>query len=598
MSDFFLYFSDRKKINIDEIADNLSSFYVNPVVERNILGKVFSININNPELPHLKQIYSEKSDNYLWIYGNLLLTEELKNQYSLTSYIPDEIFIKDLFEINGINIFKKFSGWFNVIKYSAGDDTIEIINSRLGMLPLYYYSANNELIISSRLKIFYKILDSINIDRGVIIQQCLYNYPFSNKTHIKNVSCLPSASKMKIINGRINLEKYWKVEEEITDKPFNVKKSTDFLDDALNSVIKKFCSINNKIALSLTGGWDGRLILAYALKYKEKDDIILYSFGKENSPDVTIPAEISAKYNLKFLPVYLDNNYLNQKFADYAGRTILNSDSYRSFKRTHYLYAMDILKDYTPFVVTGIGGSNLLKSTAFTPSNVFNKLVLDLINTDDLQKEIESQYSLIKKRYSFIGNFSVNDFVDSFDIREYKDLYDIKNFSARFCTYLVSNIERKYFGAEVSTYRHLIYNYSPFLDYEFLQKLFKTSFFGRYDSIKVLPSFRNAMLYSKLISRNNNFLAKEKTDRNIDLNNLWNPVTYFNLFLNSFKKNSRADKKSDLYNTNSAAQVFTANYGINIEDINNHNINSDFMANYISAVWYLKINNYNEVLFN
>src|SRR5690606_3093490 len=114
------------------------------------------------------------------------------------------------------------------------------------------------------------------------------------------------------------------------------------------------------------------------------------------SPDVSIPLNISEKYGFNYIPIYLDEKYLQENFLEFAKKTILFSDSIRSLRRAHYLYAMNLLKDKSTNIITGIGGSNLLKSTAVAPSNVFNKNVLNLLFSDNPENEIKSQYDFVK----------------------------------------------------------------------------------------------------------------------------------------------------------------------------------------------------------
>src|SRR5690606_41183166 len=84
---------------------------------------------------------------------------------------------------------------------------------------------------------------------------------------------------------------------------------------------------------------------AYMLKFIPPENIILYSFGSNYSPDVSIPLNISEKYGFNYIPIYLDEKYLQENFLEFAKKTILFSDSIRSLRRAHYLYAMNLLKD-------------------------------------------------------------------------------------------------------------------------------------------------------------------------------------------------------------------------------------------------------------
>jgi len=585
MSDFFLHLSDSTACDINKAINEFRNIYESPVIDINKSGNCHSLIVNNSSHSFIKPIYSKLLQKHLWVYGKPYITQDIKNKYQISSEItePDEI-LRLLYEKKGIEVFTELNGWFNIISFSEVNAEIEIINSHLGMLPLYFYIDNNKIIISSRLSLFYKYLENVEIDKGTAAQQCLYNYPFSDRTHIKNVFRIPSATILKIQNKIASRKKYWNAKDEFTESPLNVRKSTELLNETLDSVIRRISNVDGKLALSLTGGWDGRLILAYILKFIPPENIILYSFGSNYSPDVSIPLNISEKYGFNYIPIYLDEKYLQENFLEFAKKTILFSDSIRSLRRAHYLYAMNLLKDKSTNIITGIGGSNLLKSTAVAPSNVFNKNVLNLLFSDNPENEIKSQYDFVKTINNYFSGLEYSEFRNSYDNKDLDFLFNIKNKNERFCNYLLSDIERKYFGYEVSSYGHLVQSYSPFLDYEFLKNLLKTSFFGGYNKIKFLPSFQNSMLYARLIGRNNKFLIKENTDRNFSQESFTNPLKLFKSGFNYFFNNYRNIK--NLYYTERSTKLFLESEFPELNKLNY--VNNDYSSNFISLSWYIK----------
>jgi hypothetical protein len=156
---------------------------------------------------------------------------------------------------------------------------------------------------------------------------------------------------------------------------------------------------------------------------------------------------------------------------------------------------------------------------------------------------------------------------------------------------LISNIERKYFGAEMASYKHLVTNYSPFLDYDFISALVKTSFFGGYnDGKKYISTFNNSMLYAKLITRNSPELAAEPTDRGFSMEQMANPMKYGSLIVDYLKAKSKVKAQtSGDYNTEFAVRAFNEHFGMGLDELTKlEPLNKEFVANYLSFSWYSK----------
>lgn len=580
MIDILFHLKKKEKPNPvgENLPDHYKSFYNDPLISESRIGNAYILGVSkHGSKEFVKPFYSKETDTHIWVVGTAF---------------SDEKTVVEIYNKFGINGFKDVSGWFNILTFSENSKKVELINSKFGMDLINYSVTQDEIIIANRLSIFYKLKKEIVIDRAIVLQQSLYNYPFSNKTHLKGIFLLPSAHILTVEGKNEKLENYWKVQDELVEKPLGFKKSVNLLDETLDKVIRRQVQKQDKIGVSLTGGWDGRLLLAYALKHIDKEKISLYSFGVKEAPDVTIPLEVSKKLGFNYHPIYLDNNYLKNDYLNYAAKTVLYSDSLRSIKRAHYLYAMDYLGQHLDVILTGVAGSNLLKSTSYAPCNVFNKFVLNLIKAEDRKLELKNQLDYVHSTFGdLFKDVKEDDFIDSFNLDDLNSILAIQNPNERFCTYLISNIERKYFGAEMASYKHRVTNYSPFLDYDFISALVKTSFFGGYnDGKKYISTFNNSMLYAKLISRNSPELAAEPTDRGFSMAQMANPLKYGSLIADYLKAKSKVKAQtSGDYNTEFAVRAFNEYFEMELDElVGQEPLNKEFVANYLSFSWYLK----------
>jgi hypothetical protein len=496
--------------------------------------------------------------------NNFLLDKNKKSTNSCTlNYFVGTPLIESLEKRRAESIFdalahddnkaKEVDGDYFYFNFNSNNLKVRIVTSKLGLYPCYYYKSGNIFIISSRLSLIKSIVPELEIDHSAIAQFCLYNYVITDRTFYKNVYSIPSAS---IINVDLNTKEviqnsYWTIHDELVEEPYNFKDSTKLLDETLDRIIKEKVQSKNKIGISLTGGWDGRLLLAYASKYLDKKQIQLYSFGTPDAPDVFVPKANAKKIGYKYLPIELNTQDYESKKLDFAERTVFYSDGMRSLKRGHYLYTMCLLKNKVELVLSGIGGSNLLKSGKIHSSNVFNKRVLELLYADDLKQVIKDHFDYLQQVFPELFNqMTFSDFLRSFEEKRFMGIFSKHELpSNRMLTFLISDIERKYFGYELMSYRPIVNNYSPFFDMRFIRALAKTSYFGAYGRNKSkLAPLLNARLYAKLVNNNFPLLAKQKTDRGFSLFDVLYPVR-LSFFYDYYKMKKYARKKGrDFFN--------------------------------------------------
>ena len=83
-----------------------------------------------------------------------------------------------LYERLGLDFVKIVKGWFNILIYDGKRRVYHIINSRLGMRPLYYYNGNSYFAFCSRLGPMLKLsMIKKEINKKSVAEYILFNYP-------------------------------------------------------------------------------------------------------------------------------------------------------------------------------------------------------------------------------------------------------------------------------------------------------------------------------------------------------------------------------------------------------------------------------------
>jgi asparagine synthetase B (glutamine-hydrolysing) len=591
MRDFFAHLSKQ----IDNTQKALNYFIRLFPDARNEMSNVNGVSIafsaDNADANRLITLHSPSRKADLIISGEYDIPEHMVN--SVNEKMNPDAQLLELFEIHGEALFESLSGNFNVLIWYPGLQTLKVVNSKLGLYPLYYSIKDGALAVSTRLGAFREIYGTDSTNHAVLMQHCLYNYPVSSSTFLKDVNLLPSASVLTYENDNITILKYWSIEDTFeTGANFKtLSQSTALLDEVLDNSIRKKCTGDKKMAISLTGGWDGRLLLSYALQYIKPEQILLYSHGTLDNPDVKLPMATAKRLNYNYVPILLSDPEYEKQQLQWAGDTVKYADGLRQISRLHYMYNMHLLnKDHgIDLILSGIGGSNLLKSTNYKPCDVFNRFVIELIETDNMEQTLRYHYEHCMLNHAALFNhIDFDTYAASFDTVMFGILHGIKDKNKRFVTFLISEIERRYFGAELQSYKHLIKNYSPFFDDAFIGALARTVFVNSERDKGLVKSHYISMLYAKLTSRNNVALSKEPTDRGFSMHEVANPILFPLMLFKYFRHKLVKVKNVDYFNQKDILRKYTDS---NFPDLKFHNdgaaSNRLFMENYISAMSFI-----------
>jgi hypothetical protein len=319
------------------------------------------------------------------------------------------------------------------------------------------------------------------------------------------------------------------------------------------------------------------------VKKDKTDNLLLYSFGAEGSTDVTIPKSISEDLDIPYERVLLNTNYIENNFIKNAKETILLSNGYRPFLRTHYLYTMKLLCSKVGIVLSGNCGSNILKFGLVKPGTVVSGSLLALIKNKNKHELVESLFLEYFKIIPGVNKQMKDDFIERID-----PLINILNntdsVSEAYYSVLFKIVERKFFGLEQNSYNDFVYNFSPFIDYQFINTLSQTIYWGAnysFNSSSLRLRKLSTDLYSQIIKRNSSFLWNALTDRDVSFKDLTTPNGMIKILKRKYFTNK--SMVSD-FNTVSLKRIFAEKFQIE----QNETLNKEGSAILLSTEFYRK----------
>ncbi|UCD18913.1 MAG: hypothetical protein JSU64_05655 [candidate division WOR-3 bacterium] len=452
-------------------------------------------------------------DGDIFIDGGAM--QSVDKEYPVPAESHWKKYVPYLYHMHGFDFIKHIKGCFNVVILDRREGLIYLANSRFGMRPLYYCSLNGYFLFSSELKSILRCsLLKRRLNERAVLEYFLFHYPLSGATYVEKVLLLDPATTITVRRSQIELNPYWDHDCLMHDRLLSVKDSLEGAEDLLRKAVNIMHMDSKKVALPVTGGFDSRTILA--LMNRDRKDLLLYSFGNADSPDVTIPMKIAQKLSYNYFHINLDDRYSAEFYNDCAKRTIMYSDGRCSLARAHYLYTSSIIGKTAKTIISGNCGSELLRPVHLT-GEVISKNIYSLFRGDaaglsnDLSNSVSSS-----KYYSREFLKRLSPYIDDC-IAKVQERYDSHyGTNKRFYLFLLKEVLRKYFGAEFSIENPYLHNRLPYLDYDFVDFIFRTPFCGaNYDFFVQNPFARimGQLLYAHIIAANNVQLAKMSTSR-------------------------------------------------------------------------------------
>ncbi len=479
--------------------------------------------------------------------------------FNLEALDADINYLPYLYRHHGTDLVHHLTGWYNIFIHDAYSGRSNLFNDRLGYLPLYVFENDELFLFSSKIEAILssKLVGKIEFDTCSVAEYLLFNFTLSDNTFIKGVYTLGNASLLEFSTSCTAKKKYWSASELMDHPSMNEPDSIALLSQGLNDALDKMCeSGKGFLYLSLTGGWDSRLVLA-CLIAKHRERLRLYSFGAPGSPDVDIPSMIARKEGLDYRAFPLDQDYLDTEFLSAAQKTIMLSNGTRHYKRAHYVFAAEKLSSKPGILVSGIYGDQALKVVKPQGGEVLSASTIDLIDSGFEPSRVIERFH----GSSCLDGLLVNheDLKDELSHRLCKvgsQFADYENLSQKFFAFRYGINLRKYFGAEVNSYNDYAQSFSPFIDYDFLQAFSCTVYFSpRYDYFDSSMRLKkqSSQLYYKLMEMNYKPLTAYSTARGYSVRDVASVFGWAKIL---GAKNIPKHKLVDGYNTRKTDRIF------------------------------------------
>jgi len=274
-----------------------------------------------------------------------------------------------LYEEHGLDFLQSLNGWFAGVLLDLREGKVVLFNDRYGLSRIYYHEGPGGFYFSSEAKALLRVLPQLRqVDATSLGEFFSCGCALQNRSLFTGVSYLPGGSVWTFRPGQpAKKETYFRPETWENLPELSVEDYYEKLRETFSRVLPRYFSGCERAGVSLTGGVDSRMVMAWAKH--APGSLSTYTFGGtyRDCGDVRIAREVArlCRQSHEVIPVGTD--FLKQ-FPALAAKTVFITDGAMDVSGAADLFVNRVAKQISPVRMTGNYGGEVLRSiVAFKP---------------------------------------------------------------------------------------------------------------------------------------------------------------------------------------------------------------------------------------
>lgn len=455
-----------------------------------------------------------------------------------------------------------------VLWYNDSENSLTIYNDIYGAYPLFIDSKNNKKVIRN----YFEFDKTRKLNEFAIVQLIHFNHILGKNTLNSDVERIQGGQKMIVNEEDIKFSTYFSWSDFIDASEKTTKDSSEFL---MNAAIEESKISKSEPVLTLTGGFDSRLLFALLRSKSEKFSTI--TWGAAKNTQTSRAKEIASEFKIKHQEIELGETFIREvpRFLDY----ILLNGSETPFITDipQFLYMCEKLKNETD-LICGFMGSEIVRGPSYSSQVTLTKFAAD-IGLATSKEEIKTIILEFNKRFPYISEEyierNMERLIDDYSVYS-KINISTNHKNANIFKYLFYEKFPKIYGPIICFHHNLNVNLiNPYMDFKFIVKTLKEN-----NALNEMTPYENGSLnnfysyrfYAKEIKKIFPALLHTKMDRGYKLKDLISPFGIMKLIpyqvYRKFKKKNIAPIKvvdSNLW----FSEMIQKNLEINTEELKN-----------------------------
>ena len=259
------------------------------------------------------------------------------------------------------DFFKNLNGRFQGLVADSRRGIVTLFNDRFGIQRLYFHEAADGFYFSGEAKAILAVRPELrSLDPQGLGEYISCGCVLQNRTLFQGLQIVPPGSAWSFRNGQPDQKTaYFEPREWEEQEPLEAETYYKELRQTFTDRLPRYFSGKENIGVSLTGGLDTRIIMAW--RKAAAGTLPCYTFGsmyKENQ-DVSLARRVATMCGQTHQVITADDDCLS-KFSDYAERTIYLTDGCVDVSRAPDLYCNEVARQIAPVRMVGTFGSEII----------------------------------------------------------------------------------------------------------------------------------------------------------------------------------------------------------------------------------------------
>ena len=281
-------------------------------------------------------------------------------------------YLVHLYEESGLRFLRALNGWFSGVLIDLRESRAVLFNDRFGLHRLHYHERPDGLYFASEAKSLLRVLPELRrIDHAALAELFRCGCVLQGKTLFPGIEQVPGGAMWTVTpQGGVAKGQYFESQEWERQPPMSDAEFRESFGATFARVLPRYFRGTGDVAMSLTGGLDGRMIMAYARP--SPGALPCYTFAGEyrDCADVTIARVVAAMCGQPHQTLSVGRAFCDE-FGTLAERSVYFSDGAMDVTGSVELYANRLARRISPIRLTGNYGSEIVRGNiAFGPGNV------------------------------------------------------------------------------------------------------------------------------------------------------------------------------------------------------------------------------------
>lgn len=335
-------------------------------------------------------VWNEAKNILLIFFGENFTDSKVLNQLKVKNHEFDNSnasYLIHLYEEKGIDFLLELNGLFSGVLIDLQLQKVILFNDRYGLSRIYHHENKEGFYFASEAKALLKILPVLRqLNFTGLAETLSCGCVLQNRTLFSEIKLLPGGSKWTFTrNSLIQKENYFNPEQWENQILLDSESYYEKLKETFIRILPRYFQHRQQMGMSLTGGLDGRMIMAWANLIRGK--LPCYTFGStyHESRDVKIARQVAGLCHQPHNSIEVGAQ-LFKKFPNLAEKTIYISDGTMNVSGAVELFVNMIARQIAPIRLTGNYGSEIVRgNVAFGPGSINKQLW-----TPEFEKNIQA----------------------------------------------------------------------------------------------------------------------------------------------------------------------------------------------------------------